>query len=315
MDQETLQRYITGNATSQEKEAVACWLDEDKNNMKEFLALRKLYDISIWQQDKNHIAESTSLPRKKQRTLRSLSLEWIKIAAIFAIAFLTTYTFKFIPALNSTVSSVQTIHVPAGQRAEVTLSDGSKVWLNAKTTFTFPNNFTAESREVTLDGEGYFSVSKNKNKPFIVKAGVYDIKVLGTEFNVRAYSGSKTFETALLTGAVEISTSGSIINLEPNTRTYLEEGILKKGPIEYTNYFRWKEGLICFNDETVEDMVNKLQLYFDVKIEVKNKSLLNHRYSGKFRTKDGVEHVLRVLQLSNKFTYEKDDNLNLITIR
>lgn len=315
MNQETLQKYIAGNATSEEKEAVARWLDEDRSNMKEFLALRKLYDMTVWQQEPASAATGISTQEKKKRTLRSFGFELMKIAAIFVIAFSTIYTFNLIPGLNSGESSMQTIHVPAGQRAELTLSDGTKVWLNAKTTFIFPTNFTANSREVKLDGEAYFNVTKKGGKPFVVKAGAYDIKVLGTEFNVSAYSESNTFETALLKGSVDVSASNYTISLEPNTRTYLKNGVLKKGQIEYTNYFRWKEGLICFNDETVESLVNKLQLYFDVKIEVNNKSLLNNRYSGKFRTKDGVEHILRVLQLKNKFTYEKDDHQNLITIR
>ena len=98
-------------------------------------------------------------------------------------------------------------------------------------------------------------------------------------------------------------------------RTYEENGILKKDTIKHENYFLWKEGLICFYDEPVDKMIEKLQLYYDVKIDVQNKSLLKNRYSGKFRTKDGVEHVLKVLQLNNKFSYEKDNDLNLITIK
>ena len=98
-------------------------------------------------------------------------------------------------------------------------------------------------------------------------------------------------------------------------RTYEENGILKKDTIEHENYFLWKEGLICFYDEPVDKMIKKLQLYYDVKIDVQNKTLLNNRYSGKFRTKDSVEHVLKVLQLNNKFSYEKDNDRNLITIK
>lgn len=212
---------------------------------------------------------------------------------------------------------MQTIFVPPGQRAELTLTDGTKVWLNAKTTFTFPDKFTANNRRVTLDGEGYFDVTKNPEKPFIVNTERYDIKVMGTEFNVTAYSGSSVFETSLLKGAVEVFSpaKNTKVSLEPHMRTYEENGILKKDTIEHENYFLWKEGLICFYDEPVDKMIKKLQLYYDVKIDVQNKTLLNNRYSGKFRTKDGVEHVLKVLQLNNKFSYEKDNDRNLITIK
>ncbi len=168
-----------------------------------------------------------------------------------------------------------------------------------------------------MDGEGYFDVAKDAEKPFTVKTEKYDIRVLGTEFNVTAYSASSNFETSLLKGSVEVSSSDThtTVRLEPNTRTYIENGKLKKGIIEHDTYFLWKEGLICFYDEPVGKMIEKLELYYDVKIDVQNKELLRNRYSGKFRTKDGVEHVLKVLQLKNKFTYTKDNDLNLIIIK
>ena len=316
MDQEILHRYIAGEATLEEKENVARWLDADKNNMREFLAQRKLYDISIWQQELAPIAKGSQPLNNKRWTLQSVSIEFSKIAVIFLIAF--TILYSFIMNKNTTDPvKMQTIFVPPGQRAELTLTDGTKVWLNAKTTFTFPDKFTACSRDVTLDGEGYFEVTKDMEKPFTVKTYKHDIKVLGTEFNVTAYSTSPVFETSLLKGSVEVSSPATNIriNLEPNTRTYIENGILKKGTIEHQSYFLWKEGLICFYDEPVGKMIDKLELYYDVKIDVQNEKLLKNRYSGKFRTKDGVEHVLKVLQLSNKFTYIKDNDLNLITIK
>lgn len=315
MDQNILHRYIAGDATQQEKEEVARWLDADKKNMKEFLAERKLYDISIWQQEQFPVVGEVS-PIKKRWTLRTVAIGLSKIAAIFILAFTLAYTFLLDKSVTEP-ASMQTIFVPPGQRAELTLTDGTKVWLNAKTTFTFPNKFTADGRNVTLDGEGYFDVTKDPQKPFIVKTKQYDIKVLGTEFNVTAYSASSNFETSLIRGAVEVSssTSQAKMTLQPNTRTYVENGILKKGAIEHDTYFLWKEGLICFYDEPVDKMIEKLELYYDVKIDVQNKELLRNRYSGKFRTKDGVEHVLKVLQLNNKFTYTKDNDLNLITIK
>lgn len=316
MKQEILHRYIAGEATQKEREEVARWLDADKKNMNDFLAQRKLFDISIWQQETVSAAKDRLSFDSKRWTFRSIALEFSKIAVVFAIAFSVLYTYM-INKNTTNPTTMQTLFVPAGQRAELTLADGTKVWLNAKTTFTFPNNFIAGNRMVVLDGEGYFDVTKNLNKPFIVKTKQYNIQVLGTEFNVMAYTESPLFETALVKGSVEVSSirSDTKIKLEPNTRTFQENGILKKDTIEHANYFLWKEGLICFHDEPVGKMIEKLQLYYDVKIDIQNKELLKNRYSGKFRTKDGVEHVLKVLQLSNKFTYEKNEELNLITIK
>ena len=312
MNLEMLHRYIAGDATPEEKEEVTRWLDADKKNMKEFLAQRKLYDISIWQQE----LTIPSATKQKQWTLRTISIELTKIAAIFILAFTVLYSF-LMNKDSSDPAIMQTIFVPPGQRAELTLTDGTKVWLKAKTTFTFPNKFTANTRNVTLDGEGYFNVTRDTEKPFLVQTEKDNIKVLGTEFNVTAYSGSPVFETALLKGAVEVSSPAtySKVYLKPNTRTYERNGELRTGIIEHQSYFLWKEGLICFFDEPVGKMIEKLELYYDVKIDVQNTELLKNRYSGKFRTKDGVEHVLKVLQLRHRFTYTKDNDLNLITIK
>ena len=163
MNLEMLHRYIAGDATPEEKEEVTRWLDADKKNMKEFLAQRKLYDISIWQQE----LTIPSATKQKQWTLRTISIELTKIAAIFILAFTVLYSF-LMNKDSSDPAIMQTIFVPPGQRAELTLTDGTKVWLNAKTTFTFPNKFTANTRNVTLDGEGYFNVTRDTEKPFLV---------------------------------------------------------------------------------------------------------------------------------------------------
>jgi len=240
----------------------------------------------------------------------------LKVAAIFAVAFLGI---RYLQTTSPDVEPIalQTIHVPAGQRAELTLTDGTKVWLNAKTTFIFPNHFSANSRNVTLDGEGYFDVTSNKKQPFIVKTAKYDVKVWGTQFNVMAYSGNPIFETSLLEGSVELLSPGTDkgIMINPNERIFLENNHLVRAPISHFNHFLWKDGLISFDDESFPEMVSKLELYFDLKIDIKNDKILNNRYTGKFRTKDGVDHILRVLQLSNQFKFKIDEKLNLITIQ
>lgn len=317
MDKETLHKYIIGDASPNEKEAVTRWIDADKENMEEYLALRKIYNITIWQHDPDHVASEESSDARKRWTLRAIGWEALKIAAIFVIAFSVVSKYnKLEPVRQDAI--MQTIYVPAGQRAELTLSDSTKVWLNAKTTLTFPNHFVDDNRCVTLDGEGYFNVTHSKNRPFIIKTEQYDIKVLGTEFNVYAYRGNPVFETALLKGSVQIESTNQqeILLLEPNKKAYMNHGQLKTAPITQYNYFLWKEGLICFDDNTIGDLFKKLQLYFDINIIIENTRILNQRYSGKFRTSDGVEHILKTLQLRTKFKYEKkDDKGSVITIK
>jgi len=315
MDKELLQKYIEGCVNDQEKMIVTIWLDSDPENMREYFALRKLNDITIWQ------TSPVSIPDKKPKrsisvwTSRKIVAEFMKIAAILFFAILVSrYLFPEISISNPVV--MQTIHVPAGQRAEITLVDGTKVWLNAKTTFTFPNYFSDNSRKVSLDGEGYFEVITDKSKPFIVNTEQYNVKVWGTKFNLIAYSTKSIFETSLFEGSVEVLNPecNKGVYLLPDERIYQKDNQLVKAPINDLNHFLWKEGILSFNDETFPELVEKLELYFDLKIEVKNNAILKYRCTGKFRMKDGVDHILKVLQLSNKFNFKIDEKTNTITI-
>lgn len=307
---ELLQRYIKGEVSEKERLKIASWLDESPENMREFLVLRKLYDISLWQAN----TDKTNSVKKVHYSIRKVMAEILKIAAIFLIGF---WGSKQLQIQQSNKKQMQTIHVPAGQRAEVTLADGTHVWLNSRSTLKFPEQFSANTRNVELDGEGYFSVQHNENSPFTVHTQNHDIQVLGTEFNVKAYHNTSLFETALLKGSVKISSPNlrNGLQLKPNEIVSIENRMLKKSTINNSDYFKWKEGLFCFENESIQDLIKKLELYYDTTIEIQRPSLLKHHYSGKFRIQDGIEHVLKVLQLKHKFTYIKDDDKNLIIIK
>lgn len=310
MDDKLLQLYFEGRTTEEQSRLITEWLDADIANMKHYQQLCRLYEIGFWHEK----PETATLSFKEKFRWRNIIREAVKIAAVFILGFTFNYW------LNRGVEediAMQTVHVPAGQNAQLTLADGSKVWLNAGSTLNFPTRFIEEKRQVTLEGEGFFEVKANKEKPFIVSTSIYDIKALGTSFNVNAYKQSKEFETALLTGKVEISDriTDRVLSLTPNSRAVLRNNGLSVIPIESKDYYLWREGILYF-DEPLTEVLDKLKLYFDVNIDVKNRSVLeNKRHcTGKFRTRDGLDHILNVLQLTNHFTYKKDEEKNLIII-
>ena len=289
---ELLMKYIKGETTPEEREKVVRWLDEDPEHMHQYRSLRKLYDISLWSP-----IEETQQEEKQTRTFKPIWIEFLKVAAVILITFLGTN--------------------PAGQRAELLLADGTKVWLNSRSKLKFPDRFQKDARNVELDGEGYFEVTHQEEAPFTVHTSKYDVKVLGTEFNVKAYKDKEQFETSLLKGSVEVSNANKsqTIRLKPDEQVVSDGGQLVRSTIQDKNYFRWKEGLLCLDDESIGSLIEKLELYYDVNIVVQRPSLMKYHYSGKFRIRDGVEHVLKVLQLKHKFTYTKEEQQNLIIIK
>lgn len=311
MDQDLIKKYISGRASEEEKMQILAWAKNDKKNMSELLAMRKLYDVTLWQQ-RDVIGSS----KKINRFSLLLFTKIASVAAVFILLLsMSWYIFELKQQLPQT--AMQTISVPPGQRVELTLADGTDVWLNAGTTFTFPNNFSSDNREVELNGEGYFTVSRNEKKPFIVKTSTYNVKVLGTEFNVMAYAKAPMFEVSLLKGSVEVysDVKQQKVLLEPNMQAHLENDRLVKGPISQFNNLLWKEGVICFDDEPVDRMIDKLELYFDTRITVENEAFKKKRYTGKFQAQKGIEHILNVFQLKDRFVYEKDEENNTITIK
>lgn len=308
MDDKLLQLYFEGRTTDEQSRLITEWLDVDEANMKYYQHLCRLYEINLWDEQ----PVTVSMSRSKVKSRRFV-LEFLKIAAVFVLGFLLNNRMN-IPDKDI---FMQTVQVPAGQNAQVTLADGSKVWLNAGSTLHFPTRFPGKERLVNLEGEGFFEVQANKEKPFIVSTTSYTIKALGTTFNVNAYKKSKDFETSLLTGKVEVADHAGkqTILLSPNNRVVLEGDKLKTLPIQDSEYFLWREGIICFN-EPLSEVLEKLELYFDVKIEVNNKRVLQNEQHciGKFRSRDGLEHILEVLQLTSHFSYKKDDEKNLVTI-
>lgn len=202
------------------------------------------------------------------------------------------------------------IHVPTGQHVEIMLADGSKVWLNSGSTLTFPSKFNGKKRLVELDGEGFFEVKSDKEHPFIVSTSKYQVKAVGTSFNIYDYQDSPQFEAALLNGKVEVTTNAkksSVVILTPNQRAALCQGVLEVKPIKNANNYLWRKGILYFNEPLLE-VFDKLQEYYDIEFQIRNTSLTRESpyCTGKFRAKDGLEHIIRVLKETNHFDYQID---------
>lgn len=217
-------------------------------------------------------------------------------------------------------SKLNEVIIPFGKKSKLVLEDGTTVWLNAGSHFAFPQKFNKNKREVFLDGEAYFEVAKNTQKPFIISTSDINIEVLGTKFNVSAYSSDILSETVLLEGSVNIWDNRKFFTnkvvMVPNQKaTYnkTSKDIELKKESEPEKYISWVEGWYQFTDQNLEEVLKKLERYYNIKFEydqsIKSKIL---PVSGKLDLKDSLNEVLVVLSKVAKFEYRISGNSVII---
>lgn len=300
MEQELLHKMFKGEATDNELAQIRQWVNAGKANRETFYHERALFDtlqLNTFQKENHARKQSVSLRKR----IGSAAAAVIVLFILYNIQVFTDKNIQAGTALN-------TIKVPAGQRVEVTLSDGTHVWLNARSEFSYPVSFNGDKREVLLKGEAFFEVAKNRDKKFIVNTGRCEVEVLGTQFNVEVYNENE-FSTALIQGSVKVtdkSQANESVVLEPNNSVSLNNGKLTVTPITDSNPYSWKEGLITFKDLHFKDLMKKLEKNFGIRIMIDNHTLDNYACSGKFRISDGIEQVLRALQQDAHFTFERE---------
>ena len=308
MDDELLIAYFKGEVSDEEAQQITEWIEAKIEHQRYYQQLCRLFEVSYWIED---IPEQTEVafPKKtKALPWKHYVISFMKVAAIFVLGFALHF---FLNWQKTTHHELQhQIHVPTGQRVEIMLADGSKAWLNSGSTLTFPSKFNGKKRMVELDGEGFFEVKSDKEHPFIVSTSKYQVKAVGTSFNVYDYQDSPQFEAALLNGKVEVTTNAkksSAVILTPNQRAALCQGVLKVKPIENANNYLWRKGILYFNEPLLE-VFDKLQEYYDIEFQIRNSSLTRKApyCTGKFRAKDGLEHIIRVLKETNHFDYQID---------
>lgn len=309
MDQELLYKYFKGAASIEEEKQILDWVDASDENRDAYLKERMIYDISLFS-DQQDVEE--------KKTIRLMPMmRWasrIAAAVIIGVAgYFITSDFLY----NKNVQ-LQTVTVPAGQRAQITLADGTRVWLNSQSTMKYAANFGRKERNVELDGEAYFEVAKNKKVPFYVHTETNKVRVVGTSFNVCAYSGSNEFGTTLVEGIVDIypANGNQVITRLLKDEVFLNEnGKCKKTVLPSHEYLRWKEGLYCFDDAPFIGILGRLEKYYNVKITVADPQLLNYgSFTGKFREQDGIEHILRTIAKDHPFKYSINEEKDSIVI-
>jgi ferric-dicitrate binding protein FerR (iron transport regulator) len=220
-----------------------------------------------------------------------------------------------------------------GQTYQFTLSDGTKVWLNADSKLEFPSNFVnGKTRNVKLSGEGYFEVAKDKAHPFLVESEGQIVEVLGTHFNINSYADEASAKTTLLEGSVRVLSSGAnakdldasyplndkggerSIILKPNQQSVLTStGRIKVENIDPESVIAWKNGEFMFNDEQLNSIMRKLAKWYNVEVIYKDNQIGEKIFGGTISRFGNVSDVLRMLELTGEVHFKVEGRRIVVT--
>ena len=325
MNQELLEKYLNNNCTAQEVEEVILWMRHQN-----FHSESREFSKVDWQ---HHRTMTNLISEEKLETLldkvhhkinteddysihqKNRFYDWIlKAAAILLIPVLVFLTYSisdnrklYNQAKMVSIDSLEVI-APVGSRTVIELSDGTIAHLNYGSRIKYPHNFGGETREVLLTGEGYFEVTHNPDKPFIVNAGGLKVKAVGTSFNVNAYSENNSVAITLLEGKVLLENQVTEVNpiqtMEPGQHIiYNKESnkiIIDAGKTD--KYISWKDGKLVFENENIEEIARRLSRIFNVEIQVADE-VKNYRYTVTF-IDEPLFQILELLSIATPIEFK-----------
>ncbi|MBD0830633.1 FecR family protein [Aestuariibaculum sediminum] len=201
---------------------------------------------------------------------------------------------------ESESAKVNTLRVPRGAEYQLVLSDGTKVWLNSDTELTYTVPFIGSERRVALKGEAYFDVTPNKELPFIVTSGTQEVQVLGTEFNVSAYTEDNRIITTLVEGKVKVEEKYSHATefLSPNQQTNFDinSKSIKKKDVDVYPYVAWKEGRFVFHNVTLQELFSKISKWYDVEYQIEGEKLKSLKFTGDLPRYNDMSGILKIIE-------------------
>jgi len=345
--------YLNNELTEEETFRLIKWLEQDKSNKRLFDEISDLWvttratsanpGFNAREGFSKFREKIKATDNKKDNKIKTVWLKTIaRYAAVILIAFSAGGAIFWFSGRNSTNTAVQSINklvVPLGSKAWFSLSDGTVVTLNAGSTLNVSKDYGINNRIVRLDGEGYFNIAKDKNNPFVVQTPFLNIRALGTEFNIKAYSSDRTIETTLVSGSLQIEpvkeiNQGQITVLKPNqkltfykadssftTGSEKKEKELIARP-ESVNKIRtvpaarlvtedvnvdpvtsWKENRWIFEQQSLSQIAVDLERKFDVQIIFNSERLKSYRFTGTILA-EPIEQVLLALSMTAPVTYK-----------
>jgi len=318
------ERYLKGNLSKAEESKLFDWINLSDSNysaFKEYVDRNQFSQshseetIQAWQNLKTKI----DLHHLHQANKKIVVPGWLKIAAVVVVALLAGFfASRLVRNDHQYASALNEITVPKGEKAQVVLSDGTKVYLNAGTHFEYPGVFSNNERNVTITGEAFFNVAKDQSHPFIIKTPRFRVKVTGTSFNLSTYEEDEENSLALKTGKVTILTDGQNYKVKPGEKYIFNTQTLtsKITKADLQKFFLWREGVTVIDDLNLEEVGKLLERKFDVQIRIADKKYKTIKYTGQFKPHETLEDILDLIQKTSpiKFKYKINATKDIITI-
>lgn len=313
---ELLPSYFEGSMSKDDRDKVDVWKEVSDENRKLFADSLKAWEgiehlIRMKKYNAEKALESLSLRIEKHKSVSFFTLLQ-KVAAVLILPLLvaTIYFATKTPTQQIADTQWHTIKTPAGQRSEFILPDGTKVFLNSKTSLSYPVVFNSATRDVKIIGEAYFQVAENKEKPFIVNTGKIKVEVTGTEFKASNYPGENLTEIVLASGKIilfqgEYDKNRNVLgSMVPGEKAmfYENEDKIYFEKVEVDKYISWKDGVLMFRDDSMQEVVQRLNRWFNVDIRLTGKTLEDYVYTATFRDESLIQ-ILDLLKMSAPIDY------------
>lgn len=309
-------KQLQSKATPAEQEALRLWLAQDPAHAEQFRAQQRLWQLTppvpfvevdtaaAWHKVKGRLQTQ---PEKPEPKLVPMYGTLLRIAASVALLIGLAWVIQlyFFPYFGMQV-------VRSGNnRIAVMLPDSSQVWLNRNSLLAYDSDFDGAERVVQLEGEAFFDVQRNPQRPFVIKVEEATTKVLGTSFNLRAYSSEETVALTVATGKVAFKASegeGEVL-VTPGFAAILnkQNDVINKYEVSSKNAWAWQSGRLQFEGQSLAEVVQLLEHYYHVRLQLQNESLATCRFTGSF-TNAALEEVLQVLEATLQLEYTQQND-------
>lgn len=286
----------------------------DNDNLLEFEKVQQIHE-KLTKTGSISAHERVKSWPKVIKGIRIHQLRWIQVAmkyaAIVVAAFIAGNLLKPSAPIDKEIRYSE-ISVPYGQMSQLTLSDGTKIWLNSGTTLRYPERFAENSRSISIDGEAYFEVAKIPDRPFTVNTADMKVVVLGTSFNISAYPEDAATSVTLVEGKVTVQNSAGICiaRLNPGQmviKNKTETNIAIQN-VKTCFYSTWIAGKIYFDDEPLDQIASKLERWFNVEIYFADEHLKSRRFTGTILKNKPIDQIMQALELLSPIRFKHQVN-------